>query len=48
VIKIMKSENLSLESHIQSNINWWKSLFHPESLDELWEINPTYTPTIRE
>jgi transposase InsO family protein len=48
VLKIMRNENLSLESHVHRNRKGWRSLSHPKGPDELWETDLTYIPTLKE
>ena len=48
VLKIMRNENLSLESHVHRNRKGWESLSHPEGPDDLWETDLTYIPTLNE
>jgi putative transposase len=39
---LMGDENLSLEPHVHRNRKGWRSLFHPDDPDELWETDLTY------
>ncbi|MHB1622938.1 MAG: IS3 family transposase [Cuniculiplasma sp.] len=48
VLSIMKRENLSLEPHRHLNRKGWKKLIHPNSPDQLWEMDLTYIPTMNE